>query len=83
MVRASVDVTNLPTRLMEEVTARAEDSQHRVFDLPVEAVGRVKNLTWMSKVTVRLPDELSGAGDINVAVTVRGAESNKSTLRVE
>jgi hypothetical protein len=64
------------------VTAQAEDSQHRVFDLPVESVGRVKNLTWMSQVTVRLTDALAGAGDVSVGISVRGAVSNKATLRV-
>jgi hypothetical protein len=65
------------------VTARAEDSRGRVFDLPVEAVGRVKNFSWMSQVTVRLREELSGAGDLGVTLTVRGAQSNRAALRVE
>jgi hypothetical protein len=64
------------------VTAQAEDAQHRVFDLPVEAVGRVKNLSWMAQVIVRLPDGLSGAGDVSVGVNARGAASNKVTLRI-
>ena len=64
------------------VTARAVDSQQRVFDLPVESVGGVKNLTWLAQVTVRLPAELSGAGDVSVSVIIRGVESNKTTLRV-
>ena len=64
------------------VTARAVDSQHRVFDLPVEAVGGVKNLSWLAQVTVRLPPGISGAGDVSVSVTVRGVESNTVTLRV-
>ena len=65
------------------VTARAVDSQQRVFDLPVEGVGGAKNLSWLAQVTVLLPAELSGAGDVNVSVTVRGAESNGVTLRVD
>lgn len=64
------------------VTARAVLAGHRVFDLPVEAVGGVRNLSWLGQVTVRLPEELSGAGDLDVTVTIRGAESNKVTLRV-
>ena len=64
------------------VTARAVDSQQRVFDLPVEAVGGAKNLSWLAQVTALLPAELSGAGDVSVSVTVRGVESNKATLRV-
>lgn len=65
------------------VTARAENSQHVFFDSPVEAVGRVKNLSWMAQVTVRLPDELTNAGDVSVSVSVRGVESNKATVRIE
>jgi hypothetical protein len=64
------------------VTARAVDAQQRAFDLPVEVVSGVKNLTWLAQVNVLLPTELSGAGDVSVSVTVRGVESNKATLRV-
>ena len=64
------------------VTARAVDAQQRAFDLPVEAVGGAKNLSWLAQVTVLLPTELSGAGDVSVSITVRGVESNKVTLRV-
>jgi hypothetical protein len=64
------------------VTARAVDSQQRAFDLPVEAVGGASNLSWLAQVNVLLPPELSGAGDVNVSVTVRGVESNKVTLGV-
>lgn len=65
------------------VMVQAEDAQQRLFDLPVEATARVKNFSWMSQVTVRLPDALASAGDLNVSVTVRGKVSNKSPLRIE
>ncbi len=65
------------------ITATAEDGQQHVFNLPCEAAVRVNNLSWMSQVTVRLPDALVGAGDLNVSVSVRGVASNKATLRVE
>ena len=65
------------------VTAQAEDAQQRLFDLPCEATARVKNLSWMSQVTVRLPDALAGAGEVNVSVRVRGVASNKALLRIE
>jgi hypothetical protein len=64
------------------VTARAVDSQQRVFDLPVESVGGAKNLSWVEQVAVLLPTQLAGAGDVEVSVTVRGVESNKAPLRV-
>jgi len=65
------------------VTVQAEDSQQRLFDLPCEATGRVKNLSWMSQVTCRIPDELVLAGNVNVSVKVRGVVSNKAPLRIE
>jgi len=65
------------------VTVRATDAQQRAFDLPVEAVGAVKNLSWLEQVVVRLPAELAGAGDLSMSVTVRGVESNRVTLRVD
>ena len=77
LVGVALDAPDAPS-----VTAQAEDAQQRVFDLTVESVGRVKNLTWMSQVTVRLPDGLAGAGDVSVSVRVRGVASNKATMRV-
>ncbi len=65
------------------VTVQAEDSQQRLFDLPVEATDRAKNMSWMSQVTVRLPDALAGAGELKVSVQVRGLVSNKASIRVE
>jgi hypothetical protein len=65
------------------VTVQAEDSQQRLFDLPCEAAGRVKNLSWMSQVTCRVPDELVLAGNVNVSVKVRGMASNKAPVRIE
>ena len=65
------------------VTVQAEDAQQRLFDLPCEATGRVKNLSWMSQVTCRVPDELVLAGNVNVSVRVRGMVSNKAPVRIE
>ena len=65
------------------VTVQAEDTQQHVFDLPVEGTASVKNLSWISQVTVRLPDTLAAAGNLNVSVTVRGKVSNKAPLRIE
>lgn len=64
------------------VTVQAEDAQQHLFNLPVEATASVKNLSWMSQVTVRLPDTLAGAGNLNVTVTVRDKVSNKASLRI-
>ncbi len=65
------------------VTVQGKDTQQRVFDLPCEAIARVKNLSWMSQVTVRLPDTLAGTGDLNVSVSVLGMVSNSAPVRIE
>lgn len=65
------------------VTVEAETAQQGLINLPVEATSRVRNLTWMSQVTVRLPEALAGAGQVNVSVKVRGAVSNKAPLQID
>ena len=67
------------------VTVQAENAQQQVFNLPVEVDGTngVKNIGWMSQVTVRLPDTVAGAGELKVSVTVRGVTSNKAPLRID
>ncbi|HWF89139.1 MAG TPA: hypothetical protein VN659_09900 [Pyrinomonadaceae bacterium] len=65
------------------VTVQAEDAQQHLFNLPVEATSRAKELAWISQVTVRLPDTLPTAVDLNISVTVRGKVSNKAPLRIE
>lgn len=65
------------------VSVQAENTQQRLFDLPCEATRKVKNLSWMSQVTVSLPDTIAGAGTVNVSVKVRGMVSNKAPLRIE
>jgi len=78
IVGVTLEAADLPF-----VKAHAEDQQQHLFELPVEAIGRVKNLSWMSQVTVRVPDTLAGAGNLNLTVTVRGVVSNKAPLRIE
>ena len=63
-------------------TVLVEDAQQHVIELPCEATARVKNLSWISQVTFRLPDSLA-AGDVNVSVKIRGAVSNKAPLKIE
>jgi lysophospholipase L1-like esterase len=64
------------------VTVQAEDSQHRIHHLMVENVLRVPNLDQVTQVTVKLPDELTRAGDVSVSISLRGALSNKATISI-
>ena len=61
---------------------QAEDSLHRVFSLPVEFVGKVPNATWLTQIVVRLPEELNGAGEIQLGISFRSRTSNKAVVTV-
>jgi len=58
------------------ITVEAEDSQKRVFALPVEAVNEVPNFNWITQVTIKLPDELKGVGNVTLRFKLRGIASN-------
>ena len=68
---------------MRAVTAEAEDSQHSVYSLPVEAVNEVPNFNWITQVTVKLPDQLQGIGNVSVSVKLRGVASNKLPITIK
>jgi hypothetical protein len=65
------------------ITAEAEDSQHVVYALPVEAAYEVPNFSWLTQVTVRLPDQLQGIGNVAVSVKLRGLASNKLPITIK
>jgi hypothetical protein len=67
---------------LSAITAQAEDSEHKIYLLPVEAVQEVPNFGWITGVTVRLPDELQGTGDVSVSISLRGTASNKVLVSI-
>lgn len=64
------------------VTVQAEDSQNRIFSLPVESIGTVSNYDWLTEVVVRLPDDLTNLTSVQVNITVRGVASNKALINI-
>jgi hypothetical protein len=62
------------------ITAQAEDSQHRIFTLPVEAAREVPNFNWITAVTVKLPDEVQG--NVLVKVGLHGVASNQVRVSI-
>lgn len=65
---------------VSSVTVRALDSRGIFYDLPVELVRKVPHQPWLSAVIVRLPEDQSIRGDLNVTLAMRGAFTN--TVRV-
>lgn len=72
----------LPEEDSSVVTVLAEDSQHRIHLLTVEHILRVPNLNGVAQVTVKLPDEMAGAGDVLVGISLRGAASNRAVISI-
>jgi hypothetical protein len=68
---------------LSAITAEAEDPQHRVYSLPVEATREVPDFTWITGVTVKLPDELQGVGEVSVKIRLRGVASNSALVTIK
>lgn len=64
------------------VTAQARDSLNRVYNLPVEFVGKVPGQGWLTQINVRLGEELSGVEEVRVSISLRGFVSNEAVIRL-
>ena len=78
----ATNVELLPGDNASVVTAQAEDSQHTIFPLTVEYVGKVPAFDWLAQINVKLPDPLTNAGDVWVSISVQGQPSNKVLVRI-
>ena len=67
---------------LSAITAQAEDSQHRIYSLPVEAAVEIPQFTWIKQVTIKLPDELQGLGEVSVKIALRGVTSNAAVISI-
>ena len=66
-----------------DVSARAEDSAGRLYQLPVEFVTQVPGQAWLTQVVVRLPDELADLDYVWVSLNIRGTVTNKAVIRLQ
>lgn len=78
----ALNVELLPSENISVVSAQAEDEQHRIFSLPVEFVGKVPNVDWLTQINLLLPEELPANGDLSVSISLRGLPSNKVMIRI-
>jgi hypothetical protein len=65
------------------ITAQAQDSHNAVYDLPIETIKDVPDYTWIKQVTVKLPEELKGSGDVSVSISLRGVASNSALINIQ
>jgi len=82
LVLFGVNLELRPDENLSAITIQAEDSQQRKYLLPVEAINSVPGFPWLSQVTVKLPDELQGIGDLWLSVSLRGVQSNKVPTKI-
>jgi len=68
---------------LSAISAQAEDPQHRIYSLTVEAAQEVPDFNWITGVTVKLPDELQGIGDVSVKIGLRGVLSNQVLVNIK
>jgi glucose/arabinose dehydrogenase len=84
--RVMLFATNLDLMAGENssaVTASAEDSQQRIYSLPVEYVGKVPGFDTLTQVNIRLPEGLPNTGQLWVSITLRGMTSNRVLIRLK
>jgi len=72
----------LPSEDISAVSVSAFDSLQVTYDLPVEFVGPVPGVDWLTQVNVRLPSNLH-SGDLFVTVRLRGLTSNAASIRIQ
>jgi len=78
--RITLFVMNLalqPGEDLSAVTAEAEDSTHRHYELKVENLRQVQGQEWMSQIALRLNENIGDVGDVLVSVAYRSVASNR------
>lgn len=72
----ATNVNFLAGETISSLSVRATDSRGVAYDLAVEQVGKVANLSWLSSVIVRLPDDTAIVGDLILSLSMHGGVSN-------
>lgn len=66
-----------PSDAADSITVEAEDSEHHIYQLPVEYFGTVPDQPWATSLIVRLNDSMGDLGDVLVGLKYRGTSSNR------
>ena len=80
----SPNLSLMPADSFSNVTAQAEDSQHRIYPLTVEFVGKTPQYDWLSQIVVRLPDQLGkNVNALWLSISYQGAVSDKVLISLK
>jgi len=78
-----VDLDLFSGETISIISATAVDAQQVGHPLIVEDLRKVPDVPWMSQLTLRLPNDLTGPGDAFVTVTVRGQPSVAARIHIK
>lgn len=84
--RITLFTANLELRPGESpsaVVVEAEDALHNVYPLPVEYVGKVPDMNWITQVLVKLTDQLGNSGDMLISIKYGSNTSNKAAISIK
>jgi len=73
-----LNVELLPGEDVSNITVKMGNT-----NLVVESVRNVPGFNWMTQLVVKLPDELEGAGDVQMSITLHGVTSNKAIVTIK
>lgn len=79
----AVNLELLSGETASSITVRGTDPRGQTYELPVEQVVKFPNLSWLSSLVVRLPDDSTINGDLAITVSLRGAVSNTTFVAVK
>jgi hypothetical protein len=66
-----------PGETAQAVSADVQDAAGRIYPLTVEFVGEIAELPWLTRLVVRLNDDLKDVGDVLVRIKYHGISSNR------
>jgi len=76
------DIDLFPGESSSVVSVTAEDVQHRLYQIPIEFLGKVPLVDWLWQLCIRLPDQLTDAGIVNLSINVGTVFSNRVEVSI-
>lgn len=65
---------------LSNVSAQAEDAQHKLYPLTIEFIGKTSQYDWLTQIVIKLPDDSENINALWVNINYRGAVSNKALI---
>jgi hypothetical protein len=62
------------------VGAQLRNQTGTTYNLPVEYVGKVPGYDWLTEVVVKLDEQVTEVGDLNLTLTLRGVPTNSAVI---